>query len=135
MSTAAIISHLTALEKERCRCIVDQRYDDLALLLSERLIHTHTRGNHDDKSSYLAYIGGVIEVLDLQREELRVVPLGDTAALMHGKQVNRARKRGAPEELRIEASVTQTWFLESDMQWRMVAFHASSLGPLPPSVR
>lgn len=127
--------HLLALEDARCRAIVEQRYERLSELLSDRLIHTHTRGNHDDKASYMAFVSGVIESLELRREDLRVIPLGDAAAVMHGKQVNRVRKRGTTEEVRVESTVTQTWAKEADGQWRVVAFQATSLGPLPPPVR
>ena len=130
----SIIDQLTALEKERCRCIVEQDFQRLGELLSQSLIHTHTRGNVDTRESYLAYISGVIESLELRREGLRVVPIGDSAAVMHGKQINRARRRGHPEEVVVEAIVTQVWALESDGQWRVAAFHATPLGAPPPAV-
>jgi ketosteroid isomerase-like protein len=135
MDTTTLTDTLIALENERCHCIVSQRFDRLAQLLSDRLVHTHARGNVDDKSSYLAFVGGVIESLDLQREHLRVIPLSDCAAVMHGRQINRARKRGEQEEVIVESMATQTWVLEPDGQWRVVAFHASSLGAPPPPVR
>lgn len=135
MIPAELTQHLLALEADRCRAIVEQRYDRLAQLLSDRLVHTHTRGNHDDKASYLAFVSSVIESLELRREDLRVIPLGDVAAVMHGKQVNRARKRGTTDEVLVEAIATQTWVREHDGQWRVVAFHASSLGAPPPAVR
>jgi len=129
-----LINHLEALEAERCRCIVEQRYDRLRELLSAQLIHTHNRGNSDDRDSYLAYVGGVIESLALQREGLRVIVHGGHTAVMQGKQINRARRRGHSEELTVEAMVTQTWVLEADGQWRQVAFHACPLGAPPPAV-
>lgn len=135
MNPPDLTQTLLNLEEERCRCIVEQRYDRLAQLLSDRLVHTHTRGNADDKASYLAFVGGVIESLELRREQLRVIPLGEGAAVMHGKQVNRARKRGATDEVIVESTATQTWMKESDGEWRIVAFHASSLGAPPPAVR
>jgi hypothetical protein len=131
---ATQIDHLIALESERCRCIVEQRYDRLRELLSAKLIHTHTRGNSDDRDSYLAYVGGVIESLALYRESLRVVLHGTHCAVMQGKQINRARRRGHPEEATVEAIVTQTWVLEDDGQWRQAAFHATPLGAPPPAV-
>jgi len=133
--TNALVTHLLALEEQRCQAIVDQRYDQLAELLSDRLIHTHTRGNVDDKPGLLAFLGGVIESVALRREGLRVELLGDTVAVMHGKQVNRARRRGTSDELQVEATVTQTWAREADDHWRVVAFHASPLGSPPPPVR
>jgi ketosteroid isomerase-like protein len=135
MEAEQIAHLLLELEQERCQCLVEQRYERLANLLSDRLIHTHTRGNHDDKAAYLSFVGSVIESLELKRESLKVIVLDDSAAVMHGKQVNRARKRGEDGEVRVESTVTQTWAREADGQWRVVAFHASPIGPLPPPVR
>jgi hypothetical protein len=130
----SLIDRLNALESERCRCIVEQNYQRLGELLSPSLIHTHTRGNVDTRESYLAYVSGVIESLELRREDLRVLPIGTSAAVMHGKQVNRARRRGHTDEVVVEAMVTQVWALESDEQWRLIAFHATPLGAPPPAV-
>jgi ketosteroid isomerase-like protein len=126
---------LTGREQERCRCIVDQDFGGLRELLSPALIHTHTRGNTDDRESYLRYLREVVEMLDLRRESLRVIEIGHDAAVMHGKQINRARLRGKEGgEVRVEAMVTQVWAREADSQWRMVAFHATPLGAPPPAV-
>lgn len=130
----SIADHLNALEDERCRCIVEQNYQRLGELLSPSLIHTHTRGNVDTRESYLAFVSGVIESLELRREGLQVLPLGETAAVMHGKQINRARRRGHTEEVLVEAMVTQVWAREADGQWRVAAFHATPLGAPPPAV-
>ena len=130
----SITQMLIALEEERCRCIVEQDYQRLRELLSPALIHTHTRGNVDTRESYLAFVSGVIESLELRREGLRVVPLGDSAAVMHGRQINRARRRGHDEEVLVEAMVTQVWALEGDGHWRVAAFQATPLGAAPPAV-
>jgi hypothetical protein len=130
----AIEHPVLALEQERCRCIVEQRFDRLRELLSERLVHTHTRGNVDTRDSYLAFISATIESLELRREDLRVIALGEHAAMLHGRQINRARRRGTAEEMLVEAMVTQVFAMEGDGQWRMVAFQATPLGPAPPAV-
>jgi ketosteroid isomerase-like protein len=129
-----ITEQLMALEAERCRCIVEQNYQRLGELLSPALIHTHTRGNVDTRESYLAFVSGAIESLALRREGLQVLPLGETTAVMHGKQINRARRRGHTEEVLVEAMVTQVWAREADGQWRLAAFHATPLGTAPPAV-
>lgn len=122
-------------ERERCRCIVDQDFEGLCELPSPALVHTHTRGNIDDRESYLRYAREVVEILDLQRESFRVIEVGHDAAVMHGRQVNRARLRGKDgSDVRVEAMVTQVWAREEDGQWRMVAFHATPLGAPPPAV-
>lgn len=126
---------VTGREQERCRCIVEQDFEALRELLSPALIHTHTRGNTDDRDSYLRYAREVVEILDLQRESLRVIEVGRDAAVMHGRQINRARLRGKDgSDVRVEAMVTQVWAREADSQWRMVAFHATPLGAPPPAV-
>jgi ketosteroid isomerase-like protein len=130
----SIAEQLNALEDERCRCVVAQDYVRLRELLSPSLIHTHTRGNVDTRESYLAFVSDAIESLELRREDLRVLPLGDAAAVMHGKQINRARRRGHTEEVVVEAMVTQVWAREPDGAWRLAAFHATPLGAPPPAV-
>ncbi len=134
MPLPSVTDEVLALEAERCRCIVEQRFDALAGLLSTRLVHIHTRGNVDTRETYLAYVGGVIESVELRREDLRVVELGPDTALLHGRQINRARRRGHDEELRVEAMVTQVFHREVDGCWRMVAFQATPLGAPPPAV-
>lgn len=136
MSIAAedLVGRLTLLEEERCRCIVQKRFERLEELLSPRLIHTHTRGNVDDRASYLHFISTAIESIALKREGLRIVLLSDRAAVMHGKQINVARRRGHDEELTVESMVLQTWACEEEDVWRLVAFQATALGALPPVV-
>jgi ketosteroid isomerase-like protein len=131
----SITEIVTAREHERCRCVVAEDFEALRDLLSPVLVHTHTRGNVDDRDSYLRYAREVVQILDLQREGLRVIALGANAAVMHGKQINRARLRGQDgPEVQVEAMVTQTWGREADGVWRMVAFQATPLGAPPPAV-
>jgi hypothetical protein len=126
---------LTELEEARCRAIVAQDWAALRELLSPALMHTHTRGNVDDRDSYLRYASEVVEILDLRRDGLRVIPAGRDAAVMHGRQVNRARLRGETDEVSVEAMVTQVWAREGEhAPWRMLAFHATPLGAPPPAV-
>lgn len=136
LESPSLKERILALEDERCRCIVEQRFDRLRELLSADLVHTHTRGNADSRDSYMAYISGVIESLDLRREDLRVIPAGSDAAVLHGKQINTVRRRGGQHEaLTVEATVVQVFAREGDGQWRMVAFQATPLGAPPPPIQ
>jgi len=131
-----IIDALMARERERCDHIIDQNFTELSNLLSKSLIHTHTRGNTDDKDSYLNYVKDIVEILDVRRENLRVIPMGRNSAVMHGKQINRARLRTQEiGEVEVETMVTQVWALELDGLWRLVAFQATPLGAPPPIVK
>lgn len=126
---------VTALENERCRCIVAQDFPALRNLLSSRLIHVHTRGNQDTRDSYLDYLLDRVEILDLRRENLQIQIIGESAAVMHGKQINRARLRGKTDEVSVEAQVMQVWAREDDGAWRQLAFQATPLGQPPPAVQ
>jgi len=132
-SESQLKDQLVALELERCRCLVEQDFDRLGEILSSDLVHTHTRGNSDDRSNYLRFMQTVVESLDVQREGLQVRLFGDTA-VMHGKQLNRSRLRGTSNEVSVEAQVTQVWTKEADGVWRQVAFHSTPLGAPPPAV-
>lgn len=132
---SSVAAELLALEDERCRAIVAQDWMRLRELLSPALVHTHTRGNVDGRDSYLRYAAETIEILDLRREALRVIPAGRDAAVMHGKQINLARLRGQTEALSVEAMVTQVWARDDGASpWRLVAFHATPLGAPPPAI-
>ena len=133
---ADITEKVLQAEDERCKAIVAQDWERLSAILSSSLIHTHTRGNSDGRDSYLKYVQTSVEILELRREDLRVIPIGLNVAVMHGRQINRARLRGKglETEVSVEATATQVWSLESDGRWRLVAFHATSLGPPPPAV-
>jgi len=129
-----IDEQLMAFERERCAAIVAQDFERLQLILSPLLIHTHTRGNTDTRESYLRYLKNTIEMLDVKRVDLKIVMLADSVALMHGKQINRARLRGAMEEVTVESTVTQVWVCSADGAWQLTAFHATSLGAPPPAI-
>jgi ketosteroid isomerase-like protein len=120
------------LEAERIRCLVEQDYVGLAKLLSSELLHTHARGNLDNLSGYLAFVGNVVRALDIRRENLRVVELGTDTAIMHGKQISRSQLRKTGQEATLEATVTQVRHRGSDGQWRLAAFQATPLGEPPP---
>jgi ketosteroid isomerase-like protein len=128
----ALTDTLLRVENERIRCLVEQDYAGLTRLLSPELLHTHTRGNVDSLSSYLHFVGNIVQALDIRRENLRVLALGADAAVMHGKQISRSRLRKTGQEASVEATVTQVWHRGTDGQWRLAAFQATPLGEPPP---
>jgi ketosteroid isomerase-like protein len=123
---------LLQLEDERIRCLLEQDYAGLTQLLSPELLHTHTRGNVDSLSSYLHFVGNVVQALEVRRENLQILALGADAAVMHGKQISRSRSRKTGQEASVEATVTQVWHRGGDGQWRLAAFQATPLGEPPP---
>jgi hypothetical protein len=116
-------------EQQRCRALVAGDFGLLGEILSRDLLHTHTRGNSDGYDSYLDYVQSKLELLNVERGELRIRQYG-TVAVMTGTQVNTARLRsGDHTVMRIESKVVQVWVKESDGKWRITVFQATALGP------
>jgi hypothetical protein len=127
----AMVTEVLAAESARSAAIRSQNFSELAKLLHPALIHVHGRGNQDTRESYLKYLTDVVEILDIQRGDLKVLIYGD-CAVMSGRQINTARARGTTEPiLTIEAQTMQVWFRE-DGTWRQVAFQATPIGTPPP---
>lgn len=127
-----LVSHLLALEQKRCQALGNGDFETLGQLLSRDLLHVHTRGNSDNYESYLEYMRSFLEILKVERGELRVRLFGD-AAVMTGAQTNTARLRnGDPQIMRVESKAIQVWAQEADGQWRLATFQATSLGPPTP---
>lgn len=126
------IQTLLTREAQRCQALACGDFAALGDVLSRDLLHTHTRGNSDGYDSYLMYMQTTLELLNVERGELRIRHYGD-AAVMTGVQVNTARLRGGDGTLmRIESKAIQVWAKEADGQWRVTAFQATSLGPPTP---
>lgn len=126
--------HLLGLERKRCDALASGDFVTLGQLLSRDLLHVHTRGNTDGFDSYLEYMRSTLELLKVERGELRVRLYGK-AATMDGVQINTARLRqGTGEVMQITSRALQVWAKEPDGQWRMTQFQATALGPPTPVV-
>jgi hypothetical protein len=129
MTSDADVAAVLEAEQKRCDFIRLQDYAALRQLLHPDLIHVHTRGNQDNRDSYLKFITEVIEILEVKREGVSVKLYGD-CAVMSGVQINTVRARNKDEILVVKTQLLQVW-LRSD-GWQQVAFQATALGPLPP---
>lgn len=129
----AVIDELLSLEHQRGRALVAKDFDALAQLISKDVVHVHTRGNVDTYDSYMHYIRNVLEFLNVERSDLQVKLLGDTA-IMTGGQVNTARLIGGGEALKITSRVMQVWMRQASGSWQQVAFQATPVGAPPPAV-
>lgn len=129
MINDADIVTVLAAEQKRCDLLRLHDYAALRELLHPDLIHVHTRGNQDNRDSYLKFITEVIEILDVTREDVAVKVYGD-CAIMSGVQINTVRARGKDEALVVKTQLLQVWLRSGN--WRQVAFQATALGPLPP---
>ena len=94
---AALSDRLTQLEDERIHCLVGQDYAGPAKLLSPELLHTHARGNLDDRSSYSSFVANVVRALEIRRENLRIMELGQPNALSTLEPKAQSHLRGRAE--------------------------------------
>jgi len=129
----AIVDELLALEHRRGRALVDKDFEALAQLVSQDVVHVHTRGNVDTFDSYMHYVRNVLEFLDVERSDMHVKVLGDTA-IMTGGQVNTARLIGHEDVVRVTSRVIQVWMRQAQGGWQQVAFQATPVGAPPPVV-
>lgn len=135
MSTSndPVVEELLQLEQRRCDAVAAGDETALRELLSPTLIHVHTRGNQDSLESYLEYLARAIEVLRVERRDLKV-QVHDGFAVMTGHQTNTARQRGTDSEpIHVESQVMQVW-ANTNGDWQQVAFQATPVGPIPPAV-
>jgi ketosteroid isomerase-like protein len=128
-----VVEELLQLEQRRCDAVAAGDETTLRELLSPTLIHVHTRGNQDSLESYLEYLARTIEILRVQRRDLKV-QVHDRFAVMTGHQTNTARQRGTDTEpIQVESQVMQVW-AKTDSGWHQLAFQATPLGAAPPAV-
>lgn len=119
-------------ERARCRALATDNFEQLADVLSKDLLHVHTRGNSDSYETYLHYVQHILQLINVERGELRLRQYGDSV-VMTGKQTNTACLReGDGTVLVIESLVTQVWAREADGEWRLASFQATSLGAPKP---
>ncbi len=127
----AVEGLLLELERRRCEAIAADDVAALRELLAPTLVHTHTRGNRDSLDSYLEYVTGTVDILDVQRRDMRVDVYAN-CAVMTGHQTNTARLRGSEDQpITVEAEVIQVW-VQGNGPWQQVAFQATPVGTPPP---
>ena len=129
----SVTAELLALEQRRCEAIVACDEASLRELLAPNLVHVHTRGNQDSLESYLLYLKGKVEIVKLERRDIKLA-IYDNLVVMTGGQINTARLRGSDDEpTKVESQVMQVW-VKGGRHWQLVAFQATPTGALPSPV-
>lgn len=130
----SIIEEIKQQEKRRCVAIVSTDLLTLRELLSDSLIHVHTRGNTDNLESYLTYVSTVVGFEKVLREEGMEIRIHGDTAITSGIQINHAYIRANPDQRAIVRSrVMQVW-VKNNAGWQLAAFQATPLGDPPPAV-
>lgn len=121
----AIAQQLIELEAQRCRAMLAADFVRLREILHPDLIHVHAKGQVDGYDSYFASGGVKVHYLTLDRSDLEVRLLGDSA-LMTGRQLLIAERKDGSGTVRIDSRVMQTWVREG-ARWRQIAFQTTPL--------
>ncbi|WP_417284907.1 nuclear transport factor 2 family protein [Comamonas sp.] len=113
------------LEREQQRCDAMKRgdFDRLKELLHPDLTHVHAKGQVDSYESYFRSGGTHVDYQQIDRSDLRVQVLGDTA-VMTGRQLLVAVRKDGSGTVRIDSQVLQVW-TEHEGQWRQIAFQTT----------
>ncbi|UUC52713.1 nuclear transport factor 2 family protein [Pseudomonas citronellolis] len=125
MHAEAIREEILRLESERCRALVQRDLQTLAALMDDALVHVHATGKVDDKEQYLEMVARHIDFLSVERSDMRVRVLGDTA-IASGRLEQAIVLRESGEERLMKAYATQVW-LRGEGGWRQCAFQATHL--------
>jgi ketosteroid isomerase-like protein len=116
---------LLAREAERCDAMKRADFARLRDILHPDLTHVHAKGQTDDYESYFRSGGTHVDYRQVDRSELKVKLLGDTA-LMTGRQLLVAVRKDGSGTVRIDSRVMQVW-TRDDGQWRQLAFQTTPL--------
>ena len=113
------------LERHRYRAMLSGDVAALDELCSGDLVYTHSRGDQDDKASYLAKVASghfVYHEIDHPADRVRIA--GD-AALVFGRMTARVTAQG--QDLMLDNRYLAVW-LRREGVWRFAAYQPT---PLP----
>ena len=116
---------LIEMEARRCSAMLAADFASLREILHPDLIHVHAKGQIDGYESYFASGGVKVDYKTLDRSDLRVTILGESA-LMTGRQLLVAVRKDGSGTVRIDSRVMQTWVREGG-SWRQLAFQTTPL--------
>lgn len=114
---------LRELERQRCDAMRRGDFARLREILHPDLLHVHAKGQVDDYASYFAGGGTHVDYKQIDRYDLKVRILGDTA-IMSGRQLLVAVRKDGSGTVRIDSRVLQVWTLEGE-NWRQIAFQTT----------
>ncbi len=123
MTTQTTEAQLRQLEAERCQAMMAGDKERLQQLLHKDLIHVHAKGQVDTYDSYFASGGFKVNYTRVERSDLDIRVMGDSA-LMLGRQLLEAVRKASGERIRIDSRVMQVWVREGDT-WQQVAFQTT----------
>lgn len=123
--TQQIAQEIEAREAQRCDAMLRGDFAALREILHPELTHVHAKGQVDNYDSYFATGGTHVRYEQVERSDLKVQLLGDTA-VMTGRQNLVAVRKDGSGTVRIDSRVLQVW-TRHEQQWKQLAFQTTAL--------
>jgi hypothetical protein len=121
----AAINEIKALEDRRYRAMLDGDTAVLDALCSGDLIYTHSKGDHDDKQSYLDKVGsGHFTYLEITHPADRILVV-DGAALVTGRMTAKVSV-AARGIVHVDNRYLAIWVREHGA-WKFVAYQPTPI--------
>lgn len=117
------VKTLIDLEQQRCTAMMNGDIETLQQLLHRDLTHVHAKGQIDSFDSYFSTGGFNVHYKQVERSELNVRVMGDSA-LMTGRQLLVGVRKNGTGTVTIDSRVMQVWVKEAD-SWQQLAFQTT----------
>jgi hypothetical protein len=119
------MNEIKTLEDRRYRAMLDADVDVLNALCSDDLIYTHSKGNHDDKGSYLDKVGSRhFNYLAITHPADRILVV-DGAALVTGRMTADVEVAGRGI-VHVDNRYLAVWLRERG-GWKFVAYQPTPI--------
>jgi ketosteroid isomerase-like protein len=120
---ADAVKTLLNLEQQRCSAMMNADTARLRELLHRDLLHVHAKGQTDGFDSYFSTGGFNVDYKRLERSDLCVRVMGDSA-LMTGRQLLVGVRKNGTGTVTIDSRVMQVWVKEGE-RWQQLAFQTT----------
>jgi hypothetical protein len=114
------------LEDLRSRFLINEDFAALEALIADDLVHVHTTGVIDNKSSYLHAVKTRLRFLTIERQSL-VVKSFKNFAIMTGPLHQAIQMRNTGQIIETEAIATQVW-IKQNRTWVQSNFQSTRVG-------
>jgi len=124
MSNDGVVAEIRALEDRRYQAMIDGNVAVLDELCSKNLVYTHSRGDNDDKTSYIEKVAsGFFDYHAITHPADRIM-IYDGAALITGRMTASVSAGG--ELKHVDNRYLAVWARE-DGAWKFVAYQPTPL--------
>ena len=123
LNPSELAAVLIDLEQQRSTAMMKGDIDRLRELLHRDLVHVHAKGQVDGYDTYFNTGGFNVHYKRVERSELSVRVMGDSA-LMTGRQMLVGVRKNGSGTVTIDSRVMQVWVREGE-RWQQIAFQTT----------